>query len=325
MPLDPHLQEVLLQLAAAPQPNGLEEMRAAVIANAARAPKRDVTIAGTRDLTIPGPASDLPARLYTPVGEGPHPLTVFFHGGGFVAYSIETHDSVCRELCAEANTAVLSVEYRLAPEHRFPAGADDAYAALVWAAAHAGELGADSTRLAVAGDSAGASLCIACTQRARDEGGPAVKAQLLIYPAADFVNVDRYPSRRENAQGYFLTEERMAFFGQMYLADPAHAAHPHVSPLHAAELHDLPPALVLTAEFDPLRDEGIAYVEALRQAGVRAEHQPGPGMIHGFANMTAFSPAAAGLMDQAARWLKAELSGGQDTSGSELSAPSVAD
>ncbi|GMA17134.1 alpha/beta hydrolase (plasmid) [Deinococcus metallilatus] len=307
MPLDPHLKEVLLQMAAAPQPNGLEEMRAAVIANSARMPRREVTIAGTRDLTIPGPAGGLPARLYTPEGEGPHPLTVYFHGGGFVAYSIETHDSVCRELCAVANTAVLSVDYRLAPEHRFPAGVDDAYAALVWAAAHGEELGADTSRLAVAGDSAGASLSIACTLRARDEDGPRIRAQLLIYPAADFVNVERYPSRRENAEGYFLTEERMKFFGQMYLADPTHAAHPHVSPLHAADLRGLPPALVLTAEFDPLRDEGVAYAEALNAAGGRATHQPGPGMIHGFANMTALSPAAAALLDQAAAWLKAEL------------------
>ena len=183
---------------------------------------------------------------------------------------------------------------------------EDAYAALVWAAAHGEELGADASRLAVAGDSAGASLCIACTLRARDEGGPRIRAQLLIYPAADFVNTDRYPSRRENAEGYFLTEERMRFFAQMYLADPGHGAHPHVSPLHAAQLHDLPPALVMTAEFDPLRDEGAAYAGALRAAGVRADHLPGPGMIHGFANMTAFSPAAAGLLDRAA-WLGEEL------------------
>ncbi|EYB69101.1 Alpha/beta hydrolase fold-3 [Deinococcus phoenicis] len=307
MPLDPHLKEVLLQMAAAPEPGSLEEMRAAVIANSARLPQRPVTIAGTRDLTIPGPASDLPARLYTPEGEGPFPLTVFFHGGGFVAYNIETHDSVCRELCAGAGAAVLSVDYRLAPEHRFPAGVDDAYAALVWASAHGEDLGADASRLAVAGDSAGASLSIACTLRARDEGGPAIRAQLLVYPATDFVNLDRYPSRRENASGYFLTEERMQFFGQMYLSDPAHAAHPHVSPLHAADLTGLPPALVLTAEFDPLRDEGVAYAEALNAAGGRATHQPGPGMIHGFANVTALSPAAAALLDQAAAWLKAEL------------------
>ncbi len=310
MPLDPALKEVLLKLAAAPQPNGLDEMRQAVIANAARTPKRAISIAPTRDLTIPGPASALPARLYTPEGTAPAqgwPLTVFFHGGGFVAYSVETHDQVCRELCAGAGSAVLSVEYRLAPEHKFPAPVDDAYAAFLWAADHAAELGANPARLAVAGDSAGASLCIAVTQRARDEHGPDITAQLLIYPVADSMNSERYPSRRENAEGYFLTAERMRYFGQMYLSDPAHRAHPHVSPLHSADLQKLPPALVMTAEFDPLRDEGVAYVEALRAAGNRAEHQPGPGMIHGFANMTGLSPAAATLIDTAAAWLGQEL------------------
>ncbi|SMB79727.1 alpha/beta hydrolase [Deinococcus hopiensis] len=307
MPLDPLLKEVLLQFAAAPRPGNLEELRAAALANSARAPRRSVPVASTRDLTVPGPASDLPARLYLPEGTGPFPLTVFFHGGGFVAYSLETHDGLCRELCAAARTAVLSVDYRLAPEHRFPAPVDDAYAALLWAAAHAAELGADPERLAVAGDSAGASLSIACTLRARDEGGPRLRAQLLIYPPTDFGAGERHPSRRENGEGYFLTEEQMRFFGAMYLGDPGHAAHPHVSPLTAAALHDLPPALILTAEFDPLRDEGAAYAGALTAAGVRTEHLPGPGMIHGFANMTALSPAAAALVDRAAEWLGREL------------------
>ncbi|TSA80818.1 alpha/beta hydrolase [Deinococcus detaillensis] len=312
MPLDPALKEVLLQFAAAPQPDGLDEMRQAVIASAERMPKRPTKIAGTRDLLIPGPESELPARLYSPLGakpEGGWPLTVFYHGGGFVAYSIETHDQVCRELCEGANTAVLSVDYRLAPEHKFPAPVDDAYAAFVWAAEHADELGVDASKLAVSGDSAGASLSIAVTQRARDENGPAIKAQLLIYPAADFVNTERYPSRKENGEGYFLTEERMKFFGEMYLAEAVHGEHPHVSPLHAANLKNLPPALVLTAEFDPLRDEGMAYAEALGAAGNRAEQQSGPGMIHGFANMTGISPAAAELMDRAAAWLGQELAG----------------
>lgn len=309
MPLDPALKEVLLQFAAAPQPSGLDEMRQMVIASAERTPKRPAKIAGTRDLLIPGPESELPARLYLPLGEEPEvgwPLTVFYHGGGFVAYSIETHDQVCRELCEGANTAVLSVDYRLSPEHKFPAPVDDAYAAFVWAAGHATELGVDASRLAVAGDSAGGSLSIAVTQRARDEHGPTIKAQLLIYPATDFGGAGNYASRQENGEGYFLTEERMKFFGEMYLADAQQAAHPHVSPINA-DLKNLPPALVLTAEFDPLRDEGVAYAEALKAAGNRAEQQSGPGMIHGFANMTGISPAAAELMDTAAAWLGREL------------------
>ena len=308
MPLDPHL-DILIQFSSPPAARDLTELRRTALASSALLPKRPVTITDARDLSIPGPASALPARLYTPQGSGPFPLTVFYHGSGFVAYSIETHDQVCRELCAGANTAVLSVEYRLAPEHKFPAPVDDAYAASLWAAEHAAELGADPLRLAVAGDSAGANLCIAVTLRARDEHGPAIRAQLLLYPVTDFVNTARYPSRTENS-GYLLTEEGLQFSRDMYLADPAHAVHPHVSPLHAADLRNLPPALVLTAEFDPLRDEGAAYAEALQQAGTRAEHQSGPGMIHGFANMTGLSPAAAELMDRAAAWLKHELAAG---------------
>lgn len=308
MPLDPHLKEVLLQLAAAPQPSGLDDMRAMVLANAARSPKRSVEIAAARDLSIPGPASDLPARLYIPAGEGPFPLTVFFHGGGFVAYSLETHDAVTRELCASANTAVLSVDYRLAPEHKYPAAVDDAYAALLWAETHAADLGADGRRFALAGDSAGANLCLAVVQRVRDERGPSLAAQLLIYPAADFVNTERYPSRKENAEGFFLTEERMRFFAGAYLADPAHGAHPHVSALHAADFAGFPPTFVMTAEFDPLRDEGAALVDAINAAGGRAVLLPGPGMVHGFANMTGMVPAAARLMDEAGAWLREELS-----------------
>ena len=310
MPLDPHLQEMLLQVAAAPEARDLAELRQMALASADRLPRRSVTVAATRDLSIPGPASALPARLYTPQGAAPAagwPLTVYYHGGGFVAYGLETHDQLCRELCAVGGVAVLSVEYRKAPEHRFPAPVDDAYAALLWAAGHAAELGTDAGRLAVAGDSAGGSLAIAVTQRARDEHGPVIRAQLLIYPVTDFQHTERYPSRRENAEGYFLTEARMQFFGQMYLADAAHAAHPHVSPLVSADLKGLPPALVMTAEFDPLRDEGAAYAAALGAAGVPVQHLPGPGMIHGFANMTGLSPAAAALIDRAAAWLGQQL------------------
>jgi acetyl esterase len=308
MSLDPVFQDLLLQLAQVPPAADLAGMRQMAEANSARLPRRPVQLGPVRDLSIPGAVAPLPARLYTPAGAAPAtgwPLTVYYHGGGFVAYSIESHDQLCRELCAASGAAVLSTEYRLAPEHPYPAPVDDAHAALRWAHAHAHELGADPNRLAVAGDSAGANLSVAVTLRARDEGGPPLAAQLLIYPAVDFVN--SYPSRQENGSGYMLTEENMQFFASAYLQDPAHAAHPHVSALHAAQLHDLPPALVLTAEYDPLRDEGIAYAGALAAAGGRAEHRPGPGMIHGYANMTALTPVAAALIDDAGAWLGQEL------------------
>lgn len=301
MPLDPAVQAILNHLAGMPLPTSIEQMRAGQSVSAL--PGRPVGIGPVRDLTLPGPASDLPARLYTPAGEAPAagwPLAVFFHGGGFVLGSVASHDGLCRELCASGTVAVLSVEYRLAPEFPFPAPVDDAYAAYLWAASHAAELGADPARLAVAGDSAGASLSIAVTLRARDEGGPVPQAQLLIYPASDLLNESE--SRRANAEGYFLTRDMMGMFGRAYITDPAHLSHPHVSPL-LAELHDLPPALVLTAEFDPLHDEGVAYAQALRAAGNHVEELAGPGLIHGFANMTGVVPAAAALVDRAGAWL----------------------
>jgi acetyl esterase len=313
MPLVPELQAFLAQIPPAPAERpSMEQLRALAVQGSAQLPRRPVQIAGTRDLTFPGPASELAARVYTPGGTGPFGLVAFFHGGGFVAYSIETHDQLCRELCAASGAVVVSVEYRLAPEFRFPHPVDDAYAAVKWLGEHGAELNADPARMAVAGDSAGASLSLAAALRLRDDqlgggGGPRLRAQLLIYPAADMSGQTEYPSRSENGEGYFLTQASMQFFGAMYLSSQEDALHPHVSPLHAADLAGLPPTLVLTAEYDPLRDEGQALAGKLRNAGVEAEHRPGPGLIHGFANMTGFVPAAAQLVDDAAAWLKQKL------------------
>jgi acetyl esterase len=311
MPLVPELQTMLDQTPPAPAERpSMEQMRAIAVANSAQLPKRPTSISGTREIVIPGPASELPARVYTPAGTGPAtgwPLIAFFHGGGFVAYDLDTHDSVCRELCQGASAVVVSVEYRLAPEFRFPHPTDDAYASVKWLGEHAHELDADPARMAVAGDSAGASLSLATALQLRDSGGPALAAQLLIYPAADMSGHTDYPSRTENGEGYFLTAEAMQFFGAMYLNSPEDALHPHVSPLHSAELKGLPPTLVLTAEYDPLRDEGKALADKLHAEGVDTTYRPGPGLIHGFANMTGFVPAAAQVMDDAAAWLKTKL------------------
>ena len=308
MPLVPELQAMLDQTPPAPAERpSMEQMRALAVANSAQLPKRSTSISGTREIVVPGPASELPARVYTPTGTGPFPLIAFFHGGGFVAYDLDTHDSVCRELCQGAGAVVVSVEYRLAPEFRFPHPTDDAYASVKWLGEHAAELGADPARMAVAGDSAGASLSLAAALQLRDHGDPALAAQLLIYPAADMSGHTDYPSRTENGEGYFLTAEAMQFFGAMYLNSPEDALHPHVSPLHSARLAGLPPTLVLTAEYDPLRDEGKALADKLEQEGVDTTYRPGPGLIHGFANMTGFVPAAATVMDDAAAWLKEKL------------------
>ncbi|ADV66874.1 alpha/beta hydrolase [Deinococcus maricopensis] len=309
MPLDPHLVP-FVGLAAANEDAARnltpQQTRQAVAAASARLPVRPTRIAGTRNLTIPGPGGALPARAYTPAGDGPFPVVVFFHGGGFVAYDIDTHDHVCRELCQGAGALVVSVAYRLAPEHKFPAATDDALAAVRWVGDHARDLGGDPARLGVAGDSAGANLATVTALRVRDEGGPRLSAQLLIYPAVDMAD-ETSPSMRENANGYFLTEERLRSFGDAYLRTPDDARHPHASPLRAPSLHGLPPALIVTAEFDPLRDQGRAYADALNAAGVPARYLPGPGLIHGFANLTGFVPAAAQVMDAAAAWLHTAL------------------
>ena len=246
-----------------------------------------VPAGAVRDLEVDGAAGPLPARLYSPEESGgPHPLLVFFHGGGFTVGDLDTHDGPCRLLCRHAGAHVLAVEYRLAPEHPWPAAPEDCWAALGWAAAHAAGLGADPDRLAVGGDSAGGNLSAVVAQRAAREGGPALRLQLLIYPSTD-ASVT-YPSEDRFAEGFFLTKSEIAWFTRNYCGTDFDAAHPALSPLRAPDLADLAglaPALVVTAGFDPLRDEGDAYAEALRTAGTVVYHRRMGGMIHGFINM----------------------------------------
>jgi acetyl esterase len=240
-------------------------------------------VARVEDRRIPGPAGEIPVRIYTPEGSAPFPLIVFFHGGGFVLCSLETHDELCRVLCRDSAAVVVSVDYRLAPEAKYPAAADDCFAAASWCAGHAAELGADPSRIAVAGDSAGGNLAAVTALRARDLGGPALCHQVLIYPAThcDFDT----PSYRENAQGYFLTAEAMQWFWSHYLEHPAQAREPYACPAHAADHAGLPPATVITAEYDPLRDEAEDYAAQLRAAGVPVVVKRYDGMIHGFVTM----------------------------------------
>ncbi|MEZ5266865.1 MAG: alpha/beta hydrolase fold domain-containing protein [Acidimicrobiales bacterium] len=230
------------------------------------------------DGTLPGAdGSPLDYRLYRPPTAGPHPLVVYYHGGGWVLGSATSDDAYCRDLCLQSDAVVLSVDYRHAPEARFPAAVDDAFAALVWAAGHASELGAIPDRLAVAGWSAGGNLAAVVSRLARDAGGPAVAAQLLITPVTDS-DLTR-PSYRENAEGFFLTAPLMHWFWDHYV-DEADRTDPRVSPLRAEDLSGLPPAVVVTAQFDPLRDEGDAYAAALEAAGVAVRHLPCRGQIH---------------------------------------------
>ncbi|WP_433654893.1 alpha/beta hydrolase [Nocardia sp. CA-128927] len=243
-----------------------------------------------QDRVIPG-APGIPVRIYWPAsGSAPHPVIVYFHGGGFVLCGLDSHDAICRMLAAGVSAIVIAVDYRLAPEHKYPAAVEDAYRAVAWAHANAAELGGDPERLVVAGDSAGGNLATVTCLRARDNDGPPIAFQLLLYPWLDFLS--ELPSRRDNAEGYYLTANHLRWFEQQYLNEPSEAALPHVSPLRAPDLAKLPPALVITAEYDPLRDEGEAYGLRLSEAGVPTRTYRADGLFHSFLAMMDFLPGA---------------------------------
>jgi acetyl esterase len=250
-------------------------------------------------------AGAVPIRIYRPSARRPLPTLVYFHGGGWVIGSVEVYDGTVRDLANASGCMVVSVEYRLAPEHKFPAAADDAYAATRWVAEHADEIGADPARLAVGGDSAGGNLAAAVALMARDRGGPALAYQLLIYPVTD--HAFETPSYHENAQGYGLTRAQMIWFSGHYLRTPADADDPLASPLRATSLRGLPPALVVTAGYDPLRDEAERYAERLAADGVAVRVERYPGLIHGFFGMTATIEAAGAAIRQAGDALRSGL------------------
>ena len=287
MPLDPQARAVLDQMAALGLPPlgslSPEETRRNMEERQAALPPGE-PVASVEDRTIPGPSGDIPVRIYRPDGPAPMPVLVFFHGGGWVIGSINTHDGTARSLANAAECIVVSVDYRLAPEHNFPDAAEDAYAATVWAAQHAASFGGDPERIAVGGDSAGGNLAAVVALMARERGGPSLVYQLLIYPVTDY-GFDT-PSYGENAEGYLLTRDGMRWFWGHYLRHEGDGADPYASPLRAESLAGLPAALVITAEFDPLRDEGEAYASRLREAGVPVQYSLYDGMIHGFFGMS---------------------------------------
>jgi acetyl esterase len=283
-----------------------QQARARLQASSAAAAGPQRSLPGT-DLTIPGPAGAIPARFYEPPGVGleQRPAIVYFHGGGWTIGDLDTHDSVCRFLAANAAATVLSVDYRLAPEHPFPAAVEDAFAAFRWAAAENGRLGVDPSRIAVAGDSAGGNLAAAVSLLARDEGGPSPAMQGLLYPVVDAVGGQW--SREAFAEGFLLTKTDMDWFERHYLPPGTDHADPRVSVLRAADLSGLPPAYVTTAGFDPLRDEAEAYVTRMREAGVPVALRRHPSLIHGFAHMTEFSRTARAAMHEFAGALRMGL------------------
>jgi acetyl esterase len=267
-----------------------------------------IPMARVEAIEMPGPAGTIPARFYVPgrLPAGvPAPLLVFFHGGGWVIGDLDTHDGVCRFLAAAAGTTVLSIDYRLAPEHPFPAAVEDSWAAFVWAEANAATLGVDPARIGVCGDSAGGNLAAVVSLLAKAGGGPMPAMQLLFYPVTD--SVGDMPSRELFAEGFLLTKGDMESFEGHYLPPGSDASDPRVSILQAPDLSGLPPAYVATAGFDPLRDEGEAYALRMREAGVQVALRRHPGLIHSFAHETAISRTSRGAMLEAAGALRMGL------------------
>jgi acetyl esterase len=305
VPLDPQVQALLEQMSSAGMPAlsaGSPQDARAMIAGMREMMGPGEEVAAVEDRTVPGPAGDIPVRIYRPAGDGEQPVLVFFHGGGWVIGDIESHDGTCRALANRSGATVVSVDYRLAPEAVFPAAVDDCVAATTWIGGHGDELGVDSSRLAVGGDSAGGNLAAVVAIAARDAGGPPIAFQLLIYPATDARMGS--PSISENGEGYFLTEVDMKWFYGHYAPDVTDW---RASPLLAADLSNLPPAFVLTAEYDPLRDEGEAYADALKKAGGKVDVTRYPGLIHGFFTLASVLDAGKGAVDDAGRALKNAL------------------
>lgn len=282
MPLDPDVVRFLDELSQAGP--GLASPLSVSTARSAIQPdvNPETLVVSTEDrMASAGDAPDVPVRVYRPSeAAGTVPTVIYYHGGGWVVGSIETHDRLCREMCAASGAVVVSVDYRLAPEHPFPAAFEDAFTATWWAADQIGSLGGDADRLLVAGDSAGGNLAAAVCLQARDQGRPKIARQLLIYPIVDH-DFDR-PSYRDRADGYFLTRRTMEWFWDHYVPHREDRDNPLASPIKADSLEGLPPALVITAEYDPLRDEGLEYAERLKAAGVAVDDTDYEGMIHGF-------------------------------------------
>ena len=308
MPLDPQAQKVVDALAAlnlkpfrdSSPAEARESMRSRT---AALGPFEEVP--AVADHRVPVTGGEITVRVYKPAGMGPHPVLVFYHGGGWVIGDLYTHDGICRSIVNAAGCAVASVDYRLAPEFKYPVPVEDSYAGLLWVVANATRLGLDSARIAVGGDSAGGNLAAVMALLARDRRGPRLLLQILVYPVTDYDFGTA--SYRENGTGFVLTTDDMRWFWRHYLSREEQGREMTASPIRAKSLADLPPALVITAGCDPLRDEGDAYAARLRDAGVAVTLTQYPGMFHGFLRMTRILDQSRVLLDEIAGALKKAL------------------
>lgn len=310
MPLSPQLAAMLAASPAWPGARTMtvSDLRAAVRHASTMFPPLQLPLASIADRTIPSPAGEIKVRLYTPVGEGPFPVIAYFHGGGWVVGDLDTQDMIARALAHGASSIVMSVDYRLAPEHPFPAASGDCWAATCWLAKNAAELGGDPSRIAVAGDSAGGDLAAGVALFAREAGSPKLAVQVLIYNSANYPS-EETASAREFADGPLLSRDDVLYFWSLYLPDPARSQHNQIaSPIRARDHRNLPPAFVATAEIDPTRDDGEAYAAKLAAAGVKVEARRYAGMVHGFVSWLGVLPEAQQAIDDACAFLKAQFS-----------------
>lgn len=312
MPLDPQAQAYLERLAAAKVPPkrevGPEKLRQQAKAQVPYLSGEPAPVGHIENIEVPGPHGPVPVRIYTPASPGPFPVLLYVHGGGWVNCDLDTHDTVCRGLANGADCMVAAVDYRQAPENRFPVGLEDSYAALEWLAANADKLNGDPARMAVGGDSSGGNFAAALALLARDKGEPKLAFQLLIYPIIDLRMGT--PSYESNATGYGLTREDMEWYVEQYINGEEDILNPLASPGLAGDLRGLPPALVLTAEYDPLVDEAETYARQLAEAGVPVKLSRYDGMIHGFIRMTALIDRSHMAIAECSQALKAAFGAG---------------
>jgi acetyl esterase len=306
MALDPKAQALLTAIAAAnlPAPGDLpvETLRELVSSRFSKLSLPCKKVGEIINIHIKGTETDIPLRIYVPEGNGPFPVVLFFHGGGWVLFNLDNYDPIATHLCHEARCVVVSVDYRLAPEHKFPAAVVDCYEAACWTADHISEYSGDQSKIALAGDSAGGNLVAAVTFRLRDEGGPACCAQVMLYPVVDYYTTPR-SSYREFAEGFGLTYTDMEWFWAMYISNPLEAKNPLVCPILATDLSGLPPAFVMVAGNDLLRDEGIEYAHRLQAAGVPTHLSVYDEMIHGFISYIGILRHARTAITEISRWL----------------------